>query len=119
MHRASLQNSLRAHFPHRFEDIGCAVASDAFDLDTGVLNILKILPQLVQPLAVGQPIEGRHPDIRVAVKDQADFIRKVRAVDQQIDFFSTLDVPNGASGQLLVEIAFERPFTVRALFYQL
>lgn len=101
-----------AIIPPRGRYARCIVASNAFDLDTGVLNILKILPQLVQPLAVSQPIEERHADIRVAVKHQAGLIREVCAVNQQIDFFAALNMPHRADWKERMKVTLQMADTI-------
>jgi hypothetical protein len=58
-------------------------------------------------LPVGEPIQDGHFDIGITIKYQTNLIGKVGSVDEKVHFLASLNMPNRASRQLLIEVTFE------------
>ena len=112
--QATLPYGVGAGLTHRLDDVGAAVGGDALYLDAEALYVPQVLPHLVLPLVVGQPVEQRGLDRLVAVEHKAELVGEPCAVYQQVDPLMEPDPPDGTAVKILVEPSGQLPRAVSA-----
>lgn len=112
MNGTTLYYRLRGACTYCFYDAAQPIAGNAFDADAKRYQVIQIFGELIKPLSIGKTVKLRRLDIVILVKYQANLIRKIGSINQQVYLFQRLDVPSRIAGKLLIKISLKRAFAI-------
>lgn len=107
VHYAPLEDGAGLHFAYGTQQRALPVAGDALHADPHPAQVLKVLPHLSEVLLVRKTIELRIPRIAVVIKDEAQAIAEIGAINHQVGALLRLDLEGGRPGEPAPEQPFE------------